>query len=950
MGSPTAAAPGVAAGDPGGTPASVSSEPASGTGAASGTSASGAGAEDVAGSAASASAATSADAGTATGTPTGSVGPIAPTPLPASTWEAGLAPAAGQVLLAGDPAGIDFGIEVAWAPRDGTAPLGYRVELFAGRSVTNSNTLVARVEVGANATRHRVEGVAFGSATVTARVTPLDGAGALPDALVSDPLALPEASAGIRSSSRAGTPALSSPTADGFTATWPAAPSNGPAPAPGAVLGTDTAVASDPAPAGYVVRVLERRHDQLAATAAAFVTASFDVGDTTTATLTGLEGSSRYLAAVVAYDEVDGVKRFRASSAASAVPAWSEAYAAQTLGSRAPLTEWANVPPAPVATSARVLTWTGTPTTGRYTGGAPITGYRVELHQAGVGLVQTIPADATGDTAPTARFAGLTPGARYSVRVAAINANGVGELSDFGASVTTPAASDPGSRRPAFTDRAALAAAVAAGTLAEAPSVVTVEQGSDASVTLPWTTAQSGEAWWYGDGTFAASVTGIGTDGTPTTPQPHSFPTRGLPVGTHWLLFVTDAELEGDPAPAGGASIAVRIQIVPSTAGVTPLENAVLRWGLNDEANNGAYFGGCNFLSAGKTPDPGHSRVFEPGDYAATADTVSIQKPDAAGRYVPADWSTKCLDRTGAPLSAGTATPYGGSQFVMTGGTGQVEQAAGSAVIRWDGDVTVAYYGGMAFWYLSDPVLTVKGGTGILTATAGGFGTDMDDLSKWQAIPERTVTLATFSGVQVGPEGFTVTPDYRGVAVETGGGTAQVRTGADWGSFPQSFIDFQAATGQASYWYSSGGQADGAKPAQPFVVGYDAASFVVPAAPVATGPEAAPAKVPAVVRPPTRVPLKVKGVRPPVPAVAPAEATADAGATRASSASAAAGSVVLVESPAASVGLSATELMLLLVLIGALGMVVVVTGVGGGLVVLGRTGAGVLGRTGARKP
>jgi hypothetical protein len=728
-------------------------------------------------------------------------------------------PAAGEVLLQSDPAGVDFGVEIAWAPpADASGEVrGYRVELFSGRGVANANTIVARSEVGATTTSLRVDGVAFGAASVTARVTLLDGAGVLGDPLVSDPLTLPVASAGALSTARGGVPVLADPTEDGFTANWQ--------PAPGS-----------PAPAGYLVRVLERRHDLTATSASFFIAATLDAGDATSTRVAGLAGSSRYVAAVVAYDVVDGVKRFRPSSSTSAVPAWGEEYPAQTLGSRAPLTPWSTPPAAPVVTGgdsattaapAPSLTWTGAPTEGRFTGGSPVTGYRIQLHQAGTGLVATV-----DSPTPTATFPGVTPGARYSVRVAAVNAVGTGELSDFSPSVT---------------------------------------------------------------------VAG-------TAPQPGS----GEEPGT-------------DPsAPTG-----------PRT-----LTDAVLRWGLNDETNNGAYFGGCNFLSAGKTPDPGGSAVFTEGQFAANSGAVRIEKPDASGRYTAATWATRCLDRTGAPLRTGSATPYGGSQFVITGGTGEVDPATGRASIRWTGDVTVAYYGGMTFWYLSDPQLTVENGVGTLTATASGFGTDMDDRSKWQAIAQRTVTLATLPGVRIGAEGFVAEPTYRGVAVSLPAGqTPQSREGADWGSFPQSFIDFQLETGQAAYWYSSGGQADGAKPATAVTVGYDAATFTPDAPAEVPTAEKASARVPLALRPPPRSPLAP--IRVPPATASAAGVPGDAEATTALAAS----SVVIVEGmpePA----LSRTELVLALLVLLGLGVIVVVSAVGSGAVLRlrrGNSGPGELG-------
>jgi len=83
--------------------------------------------------------------------------------------------------------------------------------------------------------------------------------------------------------------------------------------------------------------------------------------------------------------------------------------------------------------------------------------------------------------------------------------------------------------------------------------------------------------------------------------------------------------------------------------------------------------------------------------------------------------------------------------------------------------------------------------------------------------------LADITGAEVTDEGLSVTPDYRGVEVTTES-TPQNRTAATWGSFPQSFIDFQQLTGQSSYWYSSGGSRDAAKPTTPLNVSYTLAS------------------------------------------------------------------------------------------------------------------------------
>ncbi len=252
------------------------------------------------------------------------------------------------------------------------------------------------------------------------------------------------------------------------------------------------------------------------------------------------------------------------------------------------------------------------------------------------------------------------------------------------------------------------------------------------------------------------------------------------------------------------------------------IDDATLTWGLNGESGGGAYFGGCNFLSAGTAGNTGSSRVWTEADgfYATTAGNVTIKKPDSSGALQNASWATKCLDPSGKAVSAASTTSLTGNVAVITGGSGSVA-SDGSRQISWTGSFTIAFYGGMTYWTAANPVLTLDAsGNGQLTATASGYGTSMEDMSQWVPISPRSIVLATVHGASVTDSGLTVTPDYLGVAVNTGSGTAQSTTGAAWGSFPQNFVDFQALTGQSSYWYSSGGSRDAAKPTTPLTVSY----------------------------------------------------------------------------------------------------------------------------------
>ncbi|WP_282944900.1 hypothetical protein [Cellulomonas endometrii] len=300
-------------------------------------------------------------------------------------------------------------------------------------------------------------------------------------------------------------------------------------------------------------------------------------------------------------------------------------------------------------------------------------------------------------------------------------------------------------------------------------------------------------------------------------------------LGVALLLGTAPAAL-ADPAGDDPGRIAVTVTVPDRGAQAFTVSDAQLRWSLSTEAGSGAYFGGCHFLMAGVPGADGDThggRVWTATDgfYRAVADDVRVEKPGPDGAYAPASWDTRCTARDGSTVTTANGLTTE-TQVVLEGGRGTVDPATGTAQVRWTGTFTVVLYGGLTYWWASDPVLTVAAdGRAQLTATAGGFGTAMDDQSRWEALPATTVVLADLSGVDVGGDlqGFRAVPAYRGVAVEVpAGATPQLREGADWGAFPQSFVDFQQRTGQAAYWYSSGGQADARKPATAMYVSYDA--------------------------------------------------------------------------------------------------------------------------------
>ncbi|MHA7272169.1 hypothetical protein ACX80Z_01930 [Arthrobacter sp. TMT4-20] len=277
---------------------------------------------------------------------------------------------------------------------------------------------------------------------------------------------------------------------------------------------------------------------------------------------------------------------------------------------------------------------------------------------------------------------------------------------------------------------------------------------------------------------------------------------------------------------AGGAHAEdVNISVIIPDSGPQATSNGQLRWAINTEAGSGAFFGGCNFLSAGVPGDTGSSRLWSADDgfYRAQDGNVSIQKPDSAGGWKRASWATKCLDPTGRAVGTAPSEQGTGAQLVMDEGVGAVDLVEGTAELQWQGTFSVVFYGGLTYWWATDPQLSVVDGEGTLSATLSGYGSDMNDTSKWTELSPTRVVLATLSDVELGATGISVLPDYRGIEiVPRGGGTAQVREGEHWGGFPQSFVDFQGETGQQAYWYSSGGVRDNVKPAAPLYISYDA--------------------------------------------------------------------------------------------------------------------------------
>lgn len=330
---------------------------------------------------------------------------------------------------------------------------------------------------------------------------------------------------------------------------------------------------------------------------------------------------------------------------------------------------------------------------------------------------------------------------------------------------------------------------------------------------------------------LAADADPTAPEPTATTTTPAASPSTTTPTSTEPSTPEPSQPEPSEPEP----STTTPTPEVPS--GAFSVTDAQLRWGVNDESNNRAFAPGTvNFLSAGKIPDPGRGGVVMPASgWSQEAGDVSIEKY-LNGAWTPATWAGLRTTSSGAAMS-GTNGPFSNHEVVISGGTGTVDVAKESATIQWRGSFTVVYYSGYSFFYVSDPRLTVTDGVGRLTGTLSGFGSSMDDLEKWEAVPARPgVVLAELGRVDLGRElGFSSAPAYKGVKVSLpASASPQVQSGDSWGAFPQSFVDYQTSSGTGSYWYSSGGSADAHKVAKPVTISYSAGAPVRVAPPTST--------------------------------------------------------------------------------------------------------------------
>ena len=189
---------------------------------------------------------------------------------------------------------------------------------------------------------------------------------------------------------------------------------------------------------------------------------------------------------------------------------------------------------------------------------------------------------------------------------------------------------------------------------------------------------------------------------------------------------------------------------------------------MSEESNTGAFNGQCNFMSVGQSD--GYV-----GTYVATNGNATVLKLNAAGEYAPiSDYATRCKDRFGVTVSASGSARLG-QKVRFANGTGSADPVSGEVSIQWTGTFSVNYYGTLTPFWIIDPELVVGAdGTGSVTATLGGWASDMNNPDvQVPATPRPGVVIATLSGVDSkNSAGFVSTPVFSGRHVRVGGGSA----------------------------------------------------------------------------------------------------------------------------------------------------------------------------------
>lgn len=268
----------------------------------------------------------------------------------------------------------------------------------------------------------------------------------------------------------------------------------------------------------------------------------------------------------------------------------------------------------------------------------------------------------------------------------------------------------------------------------------------------------------------------------------------------------------------------------PTTASpVRTLTDATFEWTVSRETDHGTFAPGeVNYWSAGASDSTAAT-------YVATSGNATVLK-NAAGTYVPigsetaVGWANRNRSGDGTVVTA-TSAAYLGQKVRFTGGAGTLNTATGASTIQWTGTFSINFYGRYVPFWITDPKLVVdSAGVGQLTATAAGFASSLDNPDVRTPLPATQVVLADLPAVSgANQTGFTAATAYLGTTVAppapAGPQVAKTTTNqAYWGSWPQSFVTFQASTGLGAYWYTSGSPVDKQKPQEPITVAYNLAA------------------------------------------------------------------------------------------------------------------------------
>jgi len=345
---------------------------------------------------------------------------------------------------------------------------------------------------------------------------------------------------------------------------------------------------------------------------------------------------------------------------------------------------------------------------------------------------------------------------------------------------------------------------VVAASITTDPASVSVAAGEDATFTVAADGTAPLSYQWQRRAADAAADAWTAIDGAQEAS--YTFEAAAEDDGASFRVVVDNA------AAAPATSAAATLTVLP--AGTEPIStSATFEWAINESSQGAAANGACNMFVAGIADGT-------EATYRSVDGDVHIIKRAASGAAVEVTPENRCV-----PVTANDAR----QRALFTNGV--VTEADGVTTVRWTGAFTVYSYGGLVPWYVKDPTLTIEGDTGRITAEVGGFASSMSDPNvKEPLAPETGVTILDLEDVSIDGDDVSATPVWTGVdyhqlvdysdpskgrKTESAIPDSVKASNPNWGSWPESFVDFQYRTGLSSYWHSSGLSADPSKPPLP---------------------------------------------------------------------------------------------------------------------------------------